>query len=239
MHNLHQSDPTADHSPILPPVVARIISDRASDDAIFVADGGSATVYLARYMRLHGKRRMLGSFNHGAISAGVGMAMGASCAGPKRQVWLLAGDGSFGMMPQDVITAKAFGWPIKIVVFDNQEFDFVRMEMQVAGIPIDPAATRVLNMDFAAFAKANGIGCAVATRPSEMIAAVEQALAYDGPFLIDAKVQAGLLCMPPHIAATQAYGFGMSTIKEALLGLAGDHEQWANWENEFRANLLD
>ena len=143
------------------------------------------------------------------------------------------------MMPQDVITARDFGWPIKMVVFDNSEFDFVRMEMEVAGIPVDPAATRVRNMDFSLFAKANGIGSAVATKPSEMIAAVEQALAYDGPFLIDAKVQSGLLCMPPHIQVKQAFGFGMSKIKEALLGFEGDHSQWENWENEFKANLRD
>ncbi len=225
-HNSKQSDPTQDASPILPPVVARIVNDHASDDAIFVVDGGSATVYMARYMHLHGARRVLSSFNHGAIGAGLGMAMGASCANPKRQVWLLTGDGSFGMMPQDVITAKVFGWPVKIIIFNNGEYDFVRMEMEVAGLPVDPAATRVLNMDFRAFALANGVGYARAERPSDMVAAVEQAIAYDGPFLIDAKVQSGLLSMPPHIQGKQAFGFGISKIKEGLLGLAGDHEQW-------------
>jgi len=79
----------------------------------------------------------------------------------------------------------------------------------------------------------------VASRPSEMIDAVAQALAYDGPFLIDAKVQTGLLCMPPHISPKQAFGFGISKVKEALLGFSGDHEQWENWENEFRANLME
>jgi pyruvate dehydrogenase (quinone) len=43
--------------------------------------------------------------------------------------------------------------------------------------------------------------------------------------------------MPPHIQPSQAFGFGISKIKEAVLGLAGDHEQWLNLENEFRANL--
>ena len=228
---------TVDTIPMLPPVVSRIVNDRASEDAIFVVDGGSAAVYLARFMRLHGRRRVLSSFNHGAIGAGLGMAMGACSVDPKRQVWLMTGDGCFGMMPQDVITARDFGWPIKMVIFNNGEFDFVRMEMEVAGIPVDPDATRVRNMDFGMFATANGIGSAVADRPSEMIAAVEQALAHDGPFLIDARVQSGLLCMPPHIAPQQAFGFGLSKIKEALLGLSGDHEQWENLENEFRANL--
>lgn len=238
-HNAKQSDPARDSSPILPPVVARVVNDHAADDAIFVIDGGSATVYMARYMRLHKGRRVLSSFNHGAIGAGLGMALGASCVDPKRQVWLLTGDGAFGMMPQDVITAKRFGWPVKIVVFNNEEYDFVRMEMEVSGIPVDPAATKVHNMDFKAFAAANGVGYARAEHSSDMVSAVQQAIAYDGPFLIDAKVQTGLLSMPPHIQVKQALGFGMSKMKEGLLGLAGDHEQWANLENEFRANLGD
>ena len=238
-HNMKQSDPVRESSPILPPVVARVVSDHAADDAIFVVDGGSATLYMARYMRLHGSRRVLSSFNHGAIGAGLGMAMGASCTDPKRQVWLMTGDGSFGMMPQDVITARVFGWPIKIVLFNNEEYDFVRMEMEVAGIPVDPTATRVLNMDFRSFAAANGVGYASAERPSDLVSAVEEAIAYDGPFFIDAKVQPGLLSMPPHIQVKQALGFAMSKTKEGLLGLAGDHEQWENLANEFRANLME
>ena len=200
-------------------------------------DGGSATVYMARYMRLHGKRRVLSSFNHGAISGGLGMAIGASSVDPKRQVWLLTGDGCFGMMPQDVVTAKHFGWPIKIVVFNNGEFDFVRLEMEASGLAIDEEATRVVNMDFAAFAKANGIESAVADTPQAFAEAVERAISHDGPFLIDAKVQPGLLSMPPHIAPQQAFGFGISKVQEGLLGLAGDHAQWTNWSNEFRANI--
>lgn len=238
-HNAKLSDPARDSSPVLPPVVSRVVSDHAASDAIFVVDGGSATVYMARYMRLHGGRRVLSSFNHGAIGGGLGMALGASCVEPKRQVWLLTGDGSFGMMPQDVITAKVFGWPVKIVVFNNEEFDFVRMEMEVSGLPVNPAATRVHNMDFNAFAAANGIGYARAERSGDVASAVQAAIAYDGPFLIDAKVQTGLLSMPPHIQVKQALGFGMSKIKEGLLGLEGDHAQWANWENEFKANLKD
>ncbi len=236
-HNSALSDPDKEASPILPPVVARVVSDHAASDAIIVADGGSATLYMARYMRLHGERRVLSSFNHGAIGAGLGMAMGACCANPKRQVWLLTGDGSFGMMPQDLITAKVFGWPVKIVIFNNDEYDFVRMEMEVSGIPVDPLATRVLNMDFRAFAQANGVGYARAERSSDMVAAVQQAIAYDGPFLIDAKVQSGLLSMPPHIQGKMAVGFALSKFKEGLLGLEGDHAQWANLANEFRANL--
>lgn len=236
-HNWKQSDPAQTMSPILPPICARIVNDKASDDAVVVVDGGSATVYMARYMRLHGKRRVLSSFNHGAISGGLGMAIGASSVDPKRQVWLLTGDGCFGMMPQDVITAKYFGWPIKIVVFNNGEFDFVRLEMEASGLAIDQEATRVVNMDFAAFAQANGIPSETVDTPQAFAQAVDRAIAHDGPFLIDAKVQPGLLSMPPHIAPEQASGFALSKVKEGLLGIAGDHAQWQNWLDELKANL--
>jgi hypothetical protein len=45
--------------------------------------------------------------------------------------------------------------------------------------------------------------------------------------------------MPPHIAPKQAFDFGISNIKEALLGFEGDHSQWENLEDEFKANLRD
>ena len=43
--------------------------------------------------------------------------------------------------------------------------------------------------------------------------------------------------MPPHISAQQAFGFGISKVKEALMGLRGDHEVWQEWRDEIKATL--
>ena len=42
---------------------------------------------------------------------------------------------------------------------------------------------------------------------------------------------------PPTITIEEAWGFGISKVKEAIMGLKGDHEQWKGWRDEFKANL--
>ena len=166
------------------------------------------------------------------------MALGAAALDPSRQVWTLAGDGGFVMSMNDFVTAVRFDWPIKVIVFNNSEFGFVKMEMEVAGLPTFPAATGLVNPDFAAFAKACGGDGVRVEHADEILPAIDQALASEKPFIIDAIVSAGELSMPPHISAQEAYGFGISKVKEALLGLKGDHEVWKAWRDEFRANVF-
>jgi pyruvate dehydrogenase (quinone) len=72
----------------------------------------------------------------------------------------------------------------------------------------------------------------------EILPAIDQALASEKPFIIDAIVSPGELSMPPHISVQEAYGFGISKVKEALLGIKGDHEIWKLWRDEFRANVF-
>lgn len=236
-HAQEESSPTNTATPIHPPVLARMISEKAAPDAVFVPDGGSATVWLVRYMRMHGARRMLGSFNHGSIAVGFGMAMGASAHDPKRQVWDITGDGAYGMAPQDLVTAKRFGWPVKVVILNNKQYAFVKMEMEVAGLPEDAAATDVVNMDFVEYAKACGVEAVHVDRVEDLPAAIDRAIACDGPFVLDVSVTPGMLVMPPHKTLDEARGFAFSKFQEGLLGLEGDHSQFSNWAAEFKANL--
>jgi pyruvate dehydrogenase (quinone) len=224
--------------PLHPQLFARAISDRADPDAIFACDVGECTVWLARQVSLDGARRVVGGFNHGSLGPGLPAALGAASLDPSRQVWALCGDGGFGMSMNDFVTAVRFGWPIKVIVFNNSELSFVKMEMEVAGLPANPEATKLLNPDFALYAKACGGEGVRVEHAAGIVPAIEQALASDKPFIIDAIVSAGELTMPPHIEVGQAWGFGLSKVKEALMGLKGDHEVWKEWRDEFRANVL-
>ncbi len=223
--------------PLPPQVVARAISEHAPDDAIFALDVGDCTIWLARQMSLAGERRVVSGFNHGSLGSGLPLALGAAASHPEKEVWALCGDGGFGMSMNDFVTAARFGWPIKVIVLNNSELSFVKMEMEVAGLPTYPAATGLVNPDFAAFAKACGGQGVRVERPDEIAPALEAASAADGPFLIDAIVSAGELSMPPHVGVDQAWGFGVSKVKEALLGLRGDHEVWSEWREEIQSLL--
>ncbi|MGE4650956.1 MAG: thiamine pyrophosphate-dependent enzyme [Myxococcota bacterium] len=223
--------------PLHPQLFARAIDERAASDAIFGVDVGECTIWLARQMRMAGGRRMVGSFNHGSVGSGLPTALGAIATHPSRQVWALCGDGGFGMSLTDFVTAVRFGWPLKVIVFNNGELGFVKMEMEVSGLPVYEPATGLVNPDFAAFARACGGEGVRVEHAADIVPAVEQALASDGPFLIDAVVSAGELSMPPEIDFKEAFGFGISKVKEGLMGLRGDHEIWKLWRDEYRANL--
>ncbi len=138
----------------------------------------------------------------------------------------------------DFITAVKFDWPIKVIVFNNSELSFVKMEVEVMGLPTNPEATGLLNPDFAMYAKACGGNGVRAEHANEIVPAIEQAIASPKPFIIDAIVSAGELTMPPHIEIKEAWGFGMSKVKEGLMGLKGDHDVWKQWRDEFRANVI-
>ena len=117
---------------IHPQYVARVVSELAADDAIFTADVGTPTVWAARYLEMNGKRRLLGSFNHGSMANALSQAIGAQASFPKRQVISLSGDGGFAMLMGDFISLVQLGLPVKVIVFDNGVLGFVAMEMKAA-----------------------------------------------------------------------------------------------------------
>ena len=72
---------------------------------------------------------------------------------PGREVWALVGDGAFNMSLQDFSTAVEYNLPIKIVVMNNEELGFVKIEMEEAGMAPNYDALAIKNFDFIHFAK--------------------------------------------------------------------------------------
>jgi thiamine pyrophosphate-dependent acetolactate synthase large subunit-like protein len=237
-HMDRQADLSREDEPLHPQLFAKAISDHATKDAFFAVDVGECTIWVARHMRMHGERRMAGSFNHGSLGAGLPVALGAAALDPTRQVWALCGDGGFGMSMNDFVTAVRFDWPIKVIVFNNSAFGFVKMEMEVSGLPPFPDATSLVNPDFSAYAKACGGDGVRVEHAKDIVPAIEQAIASDKPFIIDAVVSSGELSMPPTLKVEQAWGFGLSKLKEGMLAVTGDHDIWKSWRDEFKANIF-
>jgi pyruvate dehydrogenase (quinone) len=83
-----------------------VVNDVASDDAIVTCDVGTPTVWAARYLRMNGRRRLLGSFVHGSMANALPQAIGAQAALPDRQVISLSGDGGVTMLLGDLSCFK-------------------------------------------------------------------------------------------------------------------------------------
>jgi pyruvate dehydrogenase (quinone) len=203
-------------TPIHPQYLAKMVNELASDSAIVTCDVGTPTVWAARYVRMNGKRRLLGSFVHGSMANALPQAIGAQAALPNRQVISLSGDGGIAMLLGDLLTLRQLRLPVKVIVFNNSSLGFVELEMKAAGWL--PYGTDLVNPDFARLAESAAIRGIRVEDPKDLRPALQTAFAHEGPCLVDVVVNRQELSMPPTITAEQAVGFSLYMIRAVLSG---------------------
>ena len=215
--NLDALAESGPHSTLIhPQYVTRIVSELAAEDAIFTCDVGTPVAWTARYLKVNGKRRIIGSFNHGSMANAMLHAIGAQAAFPDRQVISFSGDGGFTMMMGEFVTLIQTGLPVKIVVLNNGTLGFVELEMKASGF-VDTGCD-LKNPNFAAMAEAMGIKAIRVEKPQDLKGAVAEMLAHDGPALLDVATARQELVMPPVTTADEAYHFGLFLLKAVLDG---------------------
>jgi pyruvate dehydrogenase (quinone) len=211
-YNVHHPN----HRPVHPEHLVAVIDQHAAPDAIFTADTGMCCAWIARYLTPNGRRRLIGSFNHGSMANALPMAIGAQVSHPRRQVVSLSGDGGLAMLLGELLTVKTHQLPIKIVVSNNSSLAMVRLEMLVAGDP--PFETDHDPVDYAAIAAAAGFLTRRVIEPGDLDAAAAEVFAHDGPALLDVVTTPDALEVPTHITVEEAKGFALSLGKVVLDG---------------------
>ncbi|MFJ3959010.1 ubiquinone-dependent pyruvate dehydrogenase [Arthrobacter sp. NPDC090010] len=227
------ASPTKKGQPLHPQYVARVVDRLAADDAVFTADVGSPVVWAARYLSMNGKRRLLGSFNHGSMANALLHGIGAAALDPERQVVALAGDGGLAMMLGELITLTQNKLPVKLVVFNNSSLNFVELEMKAAGFV--NFGTGLSNPDFAQVAEALGIKGIRVEDASQLEGALAEALAHDGPALVDVVTARQELSVPPAVTVEQAKGFALYALRTVMSGRGDELLDLArtNWRQLF------
>jgi pyruvate dehydrogenase (quinone) len=201
-------------------LVATVVDQLATEDAVFCADDGTAAVWMIRHIRSNGKRRTFASLLHGTMASGMASALGIQKAQPERQVIALVGDGGFAMLMGDLLTCVQENLPIKIAVFDNGKLGFVEIEQKTEGM-VD-LYTDLKNPDFGELAKVCGLWGAQVDRADRLEDAIAQWLAADGPALLHIKVESMELVMPPHTELEPAIGMTLYAARAVLKGKGGD-----------------
>lgn len=211
----------AEHmKPIHPEYAAHILNEVASKDAIFTADTGMCNVWTARYIDPLGTRRLIGSFLHGSMANALPHAIGAQVAFPNRQVISVSGDGGLSMLLGELVTARMYDLPVKVVVFNNSTLGMVKLEMLVNGLP--DYGTDVHDVNYAEVASAIGFHGERVTEPSRLRGALQEAFAYNGPALIEVMTDPNALSLPPEIRSGQVIGFATAMSKIVLNRGAGE-----------------
>jgi pyruvate dehydrogenase (quinone) len=216
-----QSDLGRSKDLIHPQAVARAASDAARRDAIFVIDTGLNTLWSANWIRQTGSQRIIASFNNAAVGTAVGQANGVQVLDRSRQVIVLTGDGGFNMLMGEFMTAVHHRLPLKVVVYNNSALGLITLEAESVGIAPFREAIEFPNPDFAALARACGGHGFTARKPGELKAALSEALAADGPAIVDAVVAADEMPNMPHVELEQIGNFAVAKIKEAVLAVTG------------------
>jgi pyruvate dehydrogenase (quinone) len=205
-----------DRGPIHPQVLARAIDTIAAEDAVFLADVGTPILWAARYLRMNGRRRLLGSNNHGTMANALPQAIGVQASHPDRQVVTLSGDGGLAMMMGELLTLRQQGLPVKVVVFNNSSLSFVELEMKADGIV--NFGTDLDNPSFAQIGAAAGLHAVRIERPSELADGLRTAFAHVGPALIEVMTARQELAIPPQVSLGQATGFSLWATRSVLSG---------------------
>ena len=197
---------------VRPELLAAMVDRYAADDAVFTSDTGMSTVWLSRFVRMTGTRRLIGSYNLGSMANAMPQALGAAGLDRSRQVVAFCGDGGLSMLLGDLITAVSHDLPVKLVVFDNGRLGMVKLEMEQVGLP--EYGTVLHNPDFARVAEAMGMRGVRVERAHDVEEAVREAMAYDGPVLLDVLTNPDEIAVPPKPTLEQGWGFAIAKSRE-------------------------
>jgi thiamine pyrophosphate-dependent acetolactate synthase large subunit-like protein/nitrite reductase/ring-hydroxylating ferredoxin subunit len=160
------------------------LSPRVPDDAVIAVDVGNNTYSFGRYFESRGTQRVLMSGYLGSIGFGYPAAIGAWAATEgKRPILAITGDGGFGQYMAEVTTAVKHGMNITHILLNNGQLGKISKE-QRAG-EWDVWQTSLHNPNFAQYAELCGALGIRVTEASELDAAIESALAHDGPAMVE------------------------------------------------------
>jgi len=197
---------------IRPELLAAAVEEHAAPDAVFTTDTGMPVVWLSRFVRMSGTRRLVGSYNLGSMANAMPQALGAQALDRSRQVIAFCGDGGLTMLLGDLITAVSHDLPVKLIVHNNGRLGMVKLEMEQVGLA--EFGTVLHNPDFAKLAEAMGMKARRVERPGDVDAAVAETLAHDGPALLDVVVNPQEISIPPKPTLEQGWGFAIAKMKE-------------------------
>lgn len=171
--------------PLKPQDVVSTANRLTEGNALTIVSGvGSHQQWTARHFDFDApERAWLTSGGHGAMGYDLPSAIGAALARPGVTTLCFVGDGSFQMNIQELATIVEHQLPIKVFVLDNHRLGIVS-HFQNLNWGTDPTCGDKWNPDFAAVAAAYGIPSLSVTKAERVEAALREALATPGPFLV-------------------------------------------------------
>jgi acetolactate synthase-1/2/3 large subunit len=177
-----------DSAGLLPQCIIQQLYEATEGDAIVVTGVGQHQMWAAQHYSFHDPNSFITSGGLGTMGFGLPAAMGAKVGRPDKTVWLIDGDGSLQMTIQELATLVQDKIAVKMAIMNNGYLGMVR-QWQELFYEKRYVATPLTCPDFVKIAEAYCIPALRVTHREDVKGAIDQAMAYDGPFLIDFMVE--------------------------------------------------
>lgn len=171
-----------------PQYVIQRLSALLDGKGVITSEVGQNQMWTAQYFCFKEPRQWITSGGLGTMGYGFPAAIGAQYARPDEQVFVVAGDGSFQMNIQELGTVAQYNIPVKVVILNNLYLGMVR-QWQELFYDRRYSYTELPAVDFVKIAAAYGIDGMQVTGPGEVDEALKAAIATDGPFVLDFRVE--------------------------------------------------
>ena len=173
---------------LLPQYVIRQIYEATKGDAIVVADVGQNQMWAAQHFWYDKPNSYITSGGLGTMGFSLPAAMGVKVGRPDDTVWVICGDGGFQMNLQELATVMQERLPLKMAIIDNGYLGMIR-QWQDVFYNQRFHHSHLVGPDFVKLAEAYGMLGLRVTEKSQARPAIEQAMAHEGPVLIDFVVE--------------------------------------------------
>jgi acetolactate synthase I/II/III large subunit len=188
-------DDTTD-AEIKPQRMVQALFEATGGDCILTSDVGQHQMWAAQYFGFEKPRRWINSGGLGTMGFGLPAAMGAQVGCPDQVVCCLAGDGSVQMNIQELATCTEYGIPIKVFVMNNGYLGMVRQWQELFWDKRYSHVDMGQWPDYVKLAEAYGATGMRLEDKTTLVDGMKEAIATEGPVVIDVRVTREENCYP-------------------------------------------
>jgi acetolactate synthase-1/2/3 large subunit len=189
LHDRHSTPTPQVSDKLLPQMVVQELSRATNGSAVIVTGVGQHQMWAAQHYTFAESHNWITSGGLGTMGFEVPAAMGAAFARPGETVWSIAGDGGFQMTMAELATIREHDVPVKFAILNNNSLGLVRQLQDLFYEGVRVSSSYSGNPDFVKLAEAYGIWATRVTDKLGVRGAIDDAMAVDGPALIDFRVE--------------------------------------------------
>ena len=181
---------------VIPADILETVNQLKAPEDIIATDVGQHQMWVAQFSDIERPRTLLTSGGMGTMGYGMGAAIGAQVAFPRKRVFLITGDGSFHMNLNELVTMKSYNLPVIVLVMNNTVLGMVRQWQKLfygsRFSHTDPHRAT----DFVKVAQAFGVAGMRIEKTEDIKPVIEKAMALNAPVVIDCKISPDANVLP-------------------------------------------